>query len=176
MSNFEPPNLSFLPKSVAESTLNQSTQDSRNCQFYFDEKLNEILANLNLKGCHNSPSPDSYQFWPLLNQELEYLNQDSPQADFISSLAIKSKNHVFDVKEEFNFDTGQLNAQHLRKYGLSQNSLDILEKDITINCKAGSFLKKFDPPLTPILLTTTRLLCLRFYQCLSPRSCFPCDI
>ena len=164
MLNFEPPNLSLLPKSVAESTLNQLTQDSRNCQFYFDEKLSEILANLNLKGCYNSPSPDSYQFWPLLNQ-------DSPQADFISSLAIKSKNHVFDVKEGFNFDTGQLNAQHLRKYGLSQNSLDILEKGITINFKAGSILKKFDPHLTPILLT--RLLCLRFYQCLSPWVMFP---
>ena len=147
--------MSFSPKSVAESTHNQTSQDSRNCQFYFDKELNEILANLNLEGYYNSPSPDSYQFWPLLNQELQYLNQDFPEADFISSLAFKSKNYVFDVEEEFNFDTGQLNAEHLRKYGLSQNSLDILEKGILINFKAGFYPAKSNPPLTHVLLTTT---------------------
>ena len=99
--------------------------------------MGEILANLNLEGYYNSSSPNSYHFWPLLSQELENLDQDSPEADFISSLAFESKHHVFDDKEEFSFDTGQLNAERLREYGLSQNSLDILEKGIPINFKAG---------------------------------------
>ena len=137
LSNSQPPDLSFSPKSVAQSTQNQSTQDSRNCQFYFDEEVDKILANLNLEGYYSSSSPNAYQFWPLLSQELENLDQDSPEADVISSLAFKSKNHVFDDKEEFNFDTCQLNAEHLREYGLSQNSLDISEKGIPINFKAG---------------------------------------
>ena len=107
--------------------------------------MNEILANLNLEGYYNSQSPDSYQFWALLNQELEYLNQNSPEAYFISSLAFKSENHVSDVKEEFNIDTGQLNAEHLRKYGLSQNSFDILEKGIPISFKAGFHPDKIPP-------------------------------
>ena len=120
LSNSQPSDLSFSPKSVAESTQNQSTQDSRNCQFYFDEELDKILSNLNLKGYYNSSSPNSYQVWPLLSQERENLDQDSPEADFISPLAFKSKNRVFDDKEEFNFDTCQLNTEHLREYGLSK--------------------------------------------------------
>ena len=71
LSNFQPLDLSFSPKSLAESTHNQSTQDSRNCQFYFDKELNEILANLDLQGYYNSPSPDSYQFWPFIKSRTQ---------------------------------------------------------------------------------------------------------
>ena len=127
LSNSQPLVLSFSPKSVKKSTLNESTQDLRDSQFYFDKEMDEILAHLNLEDYYNSSSPNFYQFWPLLNQKLENLDQDSPEADLILSLAFKSKSHVFYDKEEFNFDTGQLNVEHLREYGLSQNLLDIRE-------------------------------------------------
>ena len=107
--------------------------------------MDGILANLNLEDYNNSSSPNSYQFWPLLNQELENLDQDSPEADLISSLAFKSKHHVFDDKEEFHFDTGQPNVEHLREYGLSQDSLDISENGIPINFKASFHSDKIRP-------------------------------
>ena len=35
------------------------------------QELNEILANLDLQGYYNSPSPDSYQFWPFIKSRTQ---------------------------------------------------------------------------------------------------------
>ena len=86
-----------------------------------------------------NPSPDSNDFLADLSREFKGNNVDSPLKDFFKN-APQKRNVLYDSNAAFDFTAGSLHPERLKKYGMNEYALNLVEKGIPVNLSYPLFL------------------------------------
>ena len=105
--------------------------------------MNDFLFRSNVANFLQSSSPDSYQFWELLSQELESIECENELSDFVNHVA--EKETQFDRNKVSDFHLKPLNLEKIKNFGLKLHVLEYVSKGILLILGRIFNQSKFDP-------------------------------